>query len=35
MAIKLYEPHVVNELVISEKAYNQKVVEKMVKENDH
>ena len=34
MAIKLYEPHVVNELVISEKAYNQKVAEKMVKEND-
>ena len=34
MAIKLFEPHVVNELVISEQAYNQKVAEKMVKEND-
>ena len=34
MAIKLFEPHVVNELVISELAYNQKVAEKMVKEND-
>ncbi len=34
MAIKLFEPHVVNELVISEVAYNQKVAEKMVKEND-